>query len=167
MTGTPEPDRNAVQGSVRIGRPVAEVFAFYRDFTNLPLFLGDVMAVEPLGPTTSRWTIQGPFGLQEHWVATVTADRANELISYETDASPATRAHWDIHFAATETPNETEVREVMRIPFGVVGRAALRSIGKPPGAEVEANLNRLKQLLETGKVTDTRHSVSGKFDSAG
>jgi uncharacterized membrane protein len=157
--------RNQVKGAVRIRRTVEQVFAFYRDFANLPRFLGDVMAVELLGPTTSRWTIQGPFGVRTQWVATVTAERVDELIAYETDAPAPTRASWEVRFAATDEPGWTDVREVMTIPLGRVGRGALRMIGKPPAAEIEANLNRLKQLLETGRVTDTRHSVRGKFDS--
>ena len=51
-----------VQAAVTIRRPVEEVFAFYRDFRNLPRFLGDVMAVEQTGPATSRWTVRGRWG---------------------------------------------------------------------------------------------------------
>ena len=36
-------------------------------------------------------------------------------------------------------------------------------VGKYPAQEVTANLHRFKQLMETGKVTDTTHAVSGKF----
>jgi len=48
------------QATVTIQRPVEDVFSFYRDFRNLPAFLGDVMAIAPTGPVTSRWTVQGP-----------------------------------------------------------------------------------------------------------
>jgi len=49
---------NTIEASVTIQRAVSEVFRFYRDFKNLPSFLGDVMAIEQIGPATSRWTIQ-------------------------------------------------------------------------------------------------------------
>ncbi|MFC3503894.1 hypothetical protein ACFOOK_23400 [Micromonospora krabiensis] len=49
-------------------------------------------------------------------------------------------------------------------PLGGLGRAALALVGKPPAAEVAATLRRLKQILETGQVTDTEHAVTGKFD---
>ena len=48
---------NAIEASVTIQRAVGEVFSFYRDFKNLPSFLGDVMAIEQISPATSRWTI--------------------------------------------------------------------------------------------------------------
>jgi uncharacterized membrane protein len=53
-----------IEDSVTIARPVAEVFDFYMDVRNLPRFLGDVVSVEPTGSRSSRWTIQGPFGVK-------------------------------------------------------------------------------------------------------
>jgi len=47
--------------------------------------------------------------------------------------------------------------------LGSLGRAALALIGKFPAQESPANLHRLKELLETGKVTDTDYAVPGKF----
>ena len=58
----------------------------------------------------------------------------------------------------------TEVREVMRAPLGRIGRLALALIGKFPREEVTANLHRLKQILETGHVTEASYAVAGKFD---
>jgi hypothetical protein len=51
----------------------------------------------------------------------------------------------------------------MKAPLGRLGRAALALMGKFPAEEVSANLHRLKQVVETGKVTDTSYSVPGKF----
>jgi hypothetical protein len=47
----------------------------------------------------------------------------------------------------------------MTFPLGVAGRAALAPIGKAPAAEASANLRRLKELLEAGKVINTDHAV--------
>lgn len=162
-TSLPSRAENTIEGTVTIQRAVGEVFNFYRDFKNLPGFLGDVMAIEQIGPATSRWTIQGPFGIQTHWTIKVTEERKNELIRYETVTSPRLRTQWEIHFAPGSEACATEVREVMKAPLGRLGRAALALIGKFPAEEVSANLRRLKELLETGKITDTSYSVPGKF----
>ena len=161
-TSLPAQDENKIEESVTIQRPVEKVFGFYRDFNNLPTFLGDVMAIEQTGLTTSRWTIQGPLGIRAHWTIRVTEERANELIRYETVSAPGLRTCWEIYFAAPRE-GETEVREVMKAPLGRLGRAALALIGKFPAEEVASNLRRLKQIMETGKVTDTSDSVRGKF----
>jgi len=52
----------------------------------------------------------------------------------------------------------------MKAPLGRLGRAALALIGKFPAEEMYSNLNRLREMLETGKVTDTSYAVKGKFD---
>jgi uncharacterized membrane protein len=154
---------NTIDARVTIRRPVEEVFRFYQDFKNLPSFMGDVMDIEPIGPTTSRWTIQGPLGMRVNWTIKVTEERTNALIRYETVTSPGRRTYWEIHFAPGPETGETEVREVMKAPLGRVGRAALALIGKNPAEEVSANLHRLKQVLEMGRVTDTSYAVRGKF----
>jgi len=155
---------NTVEGTVTIERPVEKVFEFYRNFKNLPTFLGDVMRIDEIAPATSRWTIQGPLGIQMKWIVTVTEERSNELILYETTSSPALKTRWEIYFSPGKTANETNVHEVMSTPLGRVGRAALALIGKFPSEEVTSNLHRLKEVLETGRVTDTRYAVKGKFD---
>ena len=154
----------SVEASVVIHRPVGEVFGFYQDFTNLPRFLGDVMAMEQTAPSRFRWTIQGPLGVQLKSTIRVTEARPNSLIRYETTVLPGLAGQWTVQFTPGPDPSQTEVREVLRVPFGKFGLIALSLVGKPPGAEVAANLRRLKQLIETGVVTDTDHAVAGKFD---
>ncbi|GAA3104143.1 hypothetical protein GCM10010464_79170 [Pseudonocardia yunnanensis] len=152
-----------IEASVVIRRPREEVFGFYRDFRNLPRFLGDVMAVEQVDSTDSRWTIQGPLGVRLAWTVRVTEERTNELIRYETVSLPLLTTYWEIHFSPGPQAGEAEVREVMKAPLGGLGRAALAVIRKFPDKEVAANLNRLRQLMETGTVTDTSYAVAGKF----
>ena len=121
------------------------------------------MDVENIEPRTSQWTIESPFGIRVHWTIEVTEERKNELIRYETANAGALKTCWEIHFGRGAESGETHVREVMTTPLGTLGRAALALIGKFPAEEVSANLRRLKQLLETGSVTDTSYSVPGKF----
>jgi len=156
-------DQNTIEARVTIKRAVEEVFRFYRDFNNLPRFLGDVVAVEQIDPTTSRWTIQGPLGIRTTWTIRVTDQCANKLIRYQTVASPKLRTYWEIRFAPGTVDGETEVHETMKVPLGRLGHAVLALIGKSPAAEVSSNLHRLKEILETGRVTDTSNSVAGKF----
>ncbi len=162
-TSLPPWDENTIEASVTIKRPIEEVFSFYRDFRNLPAFLGDVMAIEPIGPATSRWTIQGPMGIRVNWTVKVTEERRNELIRYEMVTLPLLRTYWEIHFARGPEAGQTEVRQVMKVPLARLGRAALALIGKFPAEEVSSNLHRLKEVMETGRVTDTSYSVAGKF----
>jgi len=166
MMSLPPRDASTIEAGVIIHCAVDKVFRLYRDFQNLPRFLGDVIAVEQINPADSRWTVQGPLGIRADWTIRVTEERPDELIRYETVAWLGLRTCWEIHFAPGSEAGETQVREVMKAPLGRLGRAALALIGKFPAEEVSANLHRLKELMETGKVTDTSYSVAGKFARA-
>ena len=155
---------NEIEARVVIRRSVDRVFGFYRDFTNLPSFLGDVMDVAPIDPITSLWSVQGPLGIQVHWKVRVTGERTDEFISYESVTTPALQTKWEVHFAPLAGTGETEVRELMRVPLGGHGLAGLALVGKFPAREVPANLHRLKELMETGEVSDTSYAVAGKFE---
>ena len=146
---------------ITIRRPLAEVYAFYRDFSNLPKFLGDVMAVETIDSKTYRWTIEGPFGIKVKWTVRITEERPNALLRYEAGVTGVS-AQWTIAFRATSA-TDTEVTSTIATPLGRLGIAAMALIGKFPASEQTSNLNRLKQLLETGRVTDTSYAVPGKF----
>ena len=167
MSGsTSTPAGDTIDARVIIGRPVGDVFKFYKDLKNLPLFVGDVTDVQQLGPGIYQWSIRGPLGTRMKWKVLVTNEVTNKLIRYETITAPELRTSWEIRFAPGPDANQTEVRERMTTPLGRVGRLALALIGKFPGAEVRANLQRLKELLETGHVSDTSHAAAGKFGKA-
>jgi uncharacterized membrane protein len=151
-----------IEETVVIARRVEDVFAFYQDFRNLPDVLGDVVRVEATGGRTSRWTITAPLGLELHWTVVVTDVRPNAFIAYQTE-SVATPARWEVSFSPGAEPGTTVVREVMSIPGGLIVKAVLAAVGKPPAQEVHANLRRLKELLETGHVTTRDYAVAGKF----
>jgi uncharacterized membrane protein len=137
-----------VAGEVVIRRPVHEIYRFYRDFTNLPRFLGDVVAVERLTDTTYRWLVAGPLGTRLPMTVTITEERVDRLIRYRTSGPLPLHARWQLSFAPDADAGVTRVREHLVIPLGAAGRAVLALMGKYPDREVAANLATLKQLLE-------------------
>jgi uncharacterized membrane protein len=102
----PPRDDGAIEGRVTIQRSIDDVFRFYRGFRNLPRFLGDVTAIEPLGRATYRWTIQGPLGVRVKWKVKMTEEDTNELIRYETVTSPGLISQWG---------NPFRPRDLMRV----------------------------------------------------
>lgn len=164
IASTFHPSRPSIEDSIVIERPVADVFAIYSDFRNLPKFLGDVVRVEPAGSNVWRWTVQGPFGAEVHWTSVITEMEQGRRVSYET-LSAMFKTRWEVTFAEGQTRNETVVHERLFEPGGRVGALVLAMLGKPPAAEVHSNLHRLKQLIENGRVTDLSNAVPGKFDN--
>jgi uncharacterized membrane protein len=153
----------AVTAEVWIRRPVQDVYRFCRDLTNLPRYLGDVVAVEQLTDTTYRWTVAGPFGVRVPMTITVTEQRVDELIRYRSGGPPLLRGRWELAFAADA--GGTRLRERLVVPLGGIGRVPLAAIGKFPDREVVANLARLTRLLESGADTAAAPAGSGRAEA--
>ena len=100
-----------VTGEVVISRPVHVVYGFYRDFTNLPRVLGDVVAVEQVTGMTYRWIVAGPLGTRLPMTVTVTDQCVNELIRYQTGGPGPLRGRWELAFAFDKGSGGTRVRE--------------------------------------------------------
>ena len=142
-----------VERSVVIDRPPEELFAFWRNFSNLPRFMEHLEAVTVLDRTRSHWRAKGPAGATVEWDAVIHNERPNELIAWRT-VEPA-----DVHHAGTvlfkpASGRGTEVRVEIDYapPAGLVGHAVAKMFGEDPDRMVEQDLHRLKQLMESGAI---------------
>lgn len=73
-------DASSLQ-AVLINRPKQDLYAFWRDFRNLPAFMENVKAVEMLEGKRSQWTIAGPAGAEFDLVSEITEDLPGERIA--------------------------------------------------------------------------------------
>ncbi|RYZ63861.1 MAG: cyclase, partial [Proteobacteria bacterium] len=69
--------------AITIGRPPEEVFAFWRDFKNLPTFMKDLKDIKILSDKKSHWMVELESGIKAEWDAEITAERAGEMISWK------------------------------------------------------------------------------------
>jgi uncharacterized membrane protein len=60
-----------VRESIRLERPVNEVYSFWRQLENLPRILTHLEHVEELGDGRSHWVARGPAGLGVEWDAEI------------------------------------------------------------------------------------------------
>jgi len=140
-----------VLASITIQRPVAEVYAFFRRLENLPLFMDSLESVEELDERRSRWVARLPLGRTISWDAELIDDRPGEVIAWRTvDRLLAHQGRVTFATAPSE-PYVTEVRVEMEL--GVPGLAHGATLARVLGAtQIEGDLRRLKQVMETGEV---------------
>jgi uncharacterized membrane protein len=143
-----------VRSSIAIGRPVGEVYAFWRDFENLPRFMKHLASVRDLGGGRTRWRVEGPGGMQAEWEAELVQERAAELLAWKSVPGSDVDNAGTVRFRAGRTPDETIVTVELRYapPAGTLGKALLRLLRREPGQQLRDDLRRLKQVLETGSV---------------
>jgi len=135
-----------------IQRPIAEVYAFCRDFRNLPQFMEHLKRVEIRDDRHSHWVIDAPFNQTLEWDTIITEDRPNERIAWESDASASLRhAGWLQFSDVTGVGTEVQAFIAFEPPAGEVGRMVVKLWGDRPNAQASGTLQRLKQFLEAGE----------------
>ena len=149
--------------AVTIGRPRNEVYAFWRDFTKLPLFMEHLESVEMLDDRRSHWTSKGPAGSSVEWDAELTGDRPGELIAWRSLEGSEVANTGTVRFLDAPGGRGTEVRVSLTYspPAGAIGSAIARLWGEDPGLQVAKDLRRFKQVMEVGEVVWSDASIHG------
>ncbi|HEY0250720.1 MAG TPA: SRPBCC family protein [Kofleriaceae bacterium] len=136
-----------VTGTVTINRTPDEVYAFFRDFSQLPSFMTYLEKVEVNG-LSSTWTALNGYAT---WEAIITEDVPGKKIAWKTVDDSSISMTGVVRFDRAPGRDATEIR--CEIQLGVGGlppsRALARFLATP---EVKGDLRRLKQVLETGEV---------------
>lgn len=150
-----------VRRSITIARSPGEVFAFWRDFQNLPRFMVHLESVEVHDALRSRWRARGPVGSSFEWNAEIVDERANELISWRSIGGSEVINSGVVRFRAAPGGRGTEVHveATYAPPAGDLGRLIALASGEEPGQQIEGDLRRLKQVLEIGEVVESDASI--------
>jgi|SRR5690606_20455747 len=159
-------DKDRVEGefdatSIRaamINRPREELYAFWRDFKNLPLFMENVKSVEMLESGRSSWLVAGPAGSEIELVSEITEDRPDEYIAWRSlEESDIDHEGW-IEFRDNPFGRGTEVRVFISYdpPAGTLGKVVAKVMQREPRVQARRELRRFKQLMETGEIPTSK-----------
>jgi uncharacterized membrane protein len=146
-----------VEHAITVNRPVAEVYRFWRNLSQLPRFMTHLKEVREFGGKKSHWVARGPLGMSVEWDAEIIVDRPNEVISWKSlDGSDVDTAG-SVHFRPAPGNRGTEVRVSLKYdpPAGKVGAFIAKLFGTDPKREIEDDLARFKSLLEAGEAATT------------
>jgi uncharacterized membrane protein len=143
-----------VERNVTIQRPRRELYAFWRNFENLPRFMEHLVSVNVLTPSRSHWVAKAPAGMTVEWDAELVNDVPDTLIAWKSLPGADVPNAGSVHFSDTRDGG-TVVRVEMdvEIPAGKVGLVVARMFGEDPDREVREDLRKFKQLMETGQET--------------
>jgi uncharacterized membrane protein len=153
-----------VDKSITIARPRNEVFEFWRDVTNFPRFMKHLDSVRRLDDRRSHWVAKAPAGRTVEWDAVVHNLIENELIAWRSLPGANVDHAGTVLFRDAPGDRGTEVKIELQYnpPVGVFGALAARLWGEEPGQQIQEDLLRVKQLLETGEIIATEGQPSGR-----
>jgi uncharacterized membrane protein len=120
-------------------------------------------SVREIGEGRSHWVAKAPAGSTVEWNAEITAERPNELIAWRSLEGADVDNSGSIRFEPAPGGRGTIVRAEVEYtpPGGIIGAALAKLFGEEPGQQVEADLRRFKQVMETGEVVRSEGSLMG------
>jgi uncharacterized membrane protein len=139
-----------VERTITIARPAEEIYRFWRKLENLPRFLEHVESVAQIDDIRSHWVVRGPAGTHVEWTAQILTDTANELISWESLPGAEVQNAGSVRFEPLGS-GLTEVKVALQYqpPAGIIGAAVAKLFGEAPDQQLDDDLGRLKQLIES------------------
>jgi uncharacterized membrane protein len=158
--GTGDDTRSALGGSagthveetVTINRPVAELYRFWRNLENLPRFMHHLESVERITDTLSRWKAAGPGGTTVEWNAEIINEVPNQVIGWRSIEGSDVVSAGSVHFDdVAGGATRVRVRLQYSPPGGKIGATLARLMGRDAATEIREDLQRFKELVETGQ----------------
>ena len=144
--------------TVPIGRPRAELYAFWRDFKNLARFMENIDSVDAMDGGRSRWTIKAPAGRTVTFETTITEDQPDRAIAWESVKGGDIDNAGRVEFFDAPPGRGTQVRVTMAYdpPAGEIGKAIAKLFQKEPKIQARRDLRRFKQLMEAGEISTSK-----------
>jgi uncharacterized membrane protein len=154
--------------SITINRPITEIYQFWRNLSNLPLFMDSVERVDVIDATRSHWVVRGPGGMRLQWDAEIINEVEPELIGWRSLPGADVASAGSVHFRPAPRGG-TEIRVTLQYapPAGKAGASLAWLAGRGPSSLIREDLRRLKHILETGETPKTKGQPEGRRTMAG
>ncbi len=150
LAGTSGPHGIDIQKTVHVNAPVHDVYEFLSNYENFPQFMRNIRSVQIYPDGRSHWIVAGPLGANVEWDAVTTRTERDRLIEWSTIVgSPVEHAGTIRLDSEGEATTRVQVRMSYNPPAGPVGHAVAKFFGADPKSEMDEDLMRLKNALET------------------
>jgi uncharacterized membrane protein len=151
------------KGAITVKRPIDEVYLYWHDFANLPNFMHHLDSVQVSGAKRSHWKANAPAGRFVEWDAVILDETPNVLIAWASVDGADVENTGTVRFAPAPGGRGTEVRVDLHYaqPGGAVGATVAKLFGEDPRQQINDDLRRFKQVMETGEVVRSEGSPQG------
>jgi uncharacterized membrane protein len=140
--------------TVTINQPRQQLYEFWRDFRNLPLFMDNIESVKILDEWRSQWRVKAPAGATVEWTSRIVEDIPGKVIAWRSDEQASVPNSGRIEFKDTSNARGTQVTVtiVYDPPAGTLGKVIAKLFQREPNIQARRDLRRFKQLMETGEI---------------
>jgi uncharacterized membrane protein len=140
-----------VEKTIDVDAPVEQVFAYWRNLSNLPMWMSHVREVRPVGDNRWHWVVDGPAGIPVEWDSELLNVEENREMTWHTVGDSDVGSVGRIRFQSQGGGTRIHVQMRYLPPGGVIGHAVAKFFGADPKTEMDDDLVRMKGAIETGK----------------
>jgi len=154
-----------MQKSIQVNRPAMELYRFWRNLGNVPKFMRHIQSVTTEG-NWSRWVAHCPVGFNLQWDAEIINDKPPEVIAWRSLPGSQVDSAGSVHFQPASNGAGTRVTVILKYdpPAGRFGAALAELFGHHPEAQLEEDLRRFKQLMETSETAKAPHPTMARMN---
>jgi uncharacterized membrane protein len=150
-----------------INKPAEELYAFFRDFSNLPRFMENVERIDVLDQQRSHWVVKAPGGDTVEWDARVTDEAAGRRISWTSEEGADVPNSGTVEFTPAGKHGTVVTATILYDPpGGTIGKIIAKMFQREPAIQARRDLRRFKQLMETGEIA-TPAKNQAEFEEMG
>ena len=152
-----------VKQATTINKPAAELYEFWRNFENLPMFMRHLESVTKTDETASHWKAKAPLGQTVEWDAEVTSDIPNQRIGWTALPGSFVPNSGVVEFLPTiDRGTEVKITMIYEAPGGKLAEWIAWALGEEPSIQIAEDLRRFKRLMETGVIMSIEGQPSGR-----
>jgi uncharacterized membrane protein len=153
-----------VDRAITVNKPRSEVYQFWRNLENLPRFTKHLISVTKLDENRSHWVAKGPAGSKVEWDASIINESENERIAWRSLEGSEIQNAGAVVFQDAPAGRGTKVLVHLQYnpPAGNLGAAVAKLLGEEPHQQIEEDLHRFRQLMETGEIMTVEGQPSGR-----
>jgi uncharacterized membrane protein len=147
-----------------VTKPAEEVYAYWLALEQLPTFMAHLDEVRMTGPTRSHWRASAPFGKSVEWEAETIEAVPAELIAWASVKGGDIENAGAVRLTPAPGGRGTELHVTITydMPAGPLGKAVAKYFGEEPSQQLDDDLRRFKQVMETGEVVRSDGAPWGK-----
>jgi uncharacterized membrane protein len=138
-----------VESEVTVNRPASELYTFWRTLENLPRVMEHLQSVTVLDERRSRWVATGPLGTTVEWEAEIINEVPGKVIGWRSIEGSTVVTAGSVNFDEEGQGTKVRVRLQYDPPGGKLGAWVAWAFGEEPSVQVDRDLRRFKELMET------------------
>lgn len=139
--------------AVTINKPVSEVYGYFRNFANLPSFMENVERIDLRDDKLSHWVVKAPGGTTVEWDARVTDEEPDRFVAWTSEPGADVPNSGRVEFRDAGARGTVVSATILYDPpAGIIGKLVAKIFQREPAIQSRRDLNRFKQLMETGEI---------------